>query len=411
MAHDAQKVAQAFRIDNMLLPDFMTLAAGVPQFQTDAASKGSSWNPVVLQRASVVLSFGERLRKIDDDLANTLVLGDLASTFADTPILNVVTNQPLWRFMERNPNYQKQLQKFFGGDVYGTLLPFALRPSRSATNLLMETMRSEPLLWNSVPPSIQNLNSIGGDHAVTIQQHLSPAPLFNASARHPIVIGVHVRFGMDMVNDHYDARTQNSLLDEYIQGVQNSTLLTIRRYLTATALRDGPTATLRKVILFLAADNKEAKVRFNGFFSVLTCRACLLVHVLDIWWSLTPTRLIIVQERARTKLLSLREVSRVVSVPTKHIDRGKDGMVEAGADLLALGSIAHAVVSSKRYFNAPHSYSLQSTFVGLASALMSSHGGSRPIVRALRPQCPVPGVTRSHSIALLEDCEVSAMNL
>lgn len=109
------------------------------------------------------------------------------------------------------------------------------------------------------------------------------------------------------------------------------------------------------------------------------------------------------------QLLSLREVSRVVSVPSKSIDRGKDGMVGAGADLLALGAVAHAIVSSKRYFNAPHSYSLQSTFVGLASALMTSHGGVRPVARVLRPQCPVAGVTLPQSMPFLGDCEVSIL--
>jgi len=52
-------------------------------------------------------------------------------------------------------------------------------------------------------------------------------------------------------------------------------------------------------------------------------------------------------------------------------------MVGAAVDLLALASLCHEVVATKLYFNAPHSYSLQSTYVGLAAALMSHHGGAR----------------------------------
>ena len=266
MEHNKARFERAFSLDERLLPDFMSVALQSAPVGTDSAAPGESvvWDPHQLQLRSEVLSFGERRRKVDLQLSRALILDDFERSFSDIDVLHIVSNQPLWRFLEQNPVYSDKIQKIFNNDVYGELLPHFLHPSGRAATEFIDLLKDEPLLAGIV-------NEAADDGQDTVDV-IRPPPLSQVTASSepassPLIIGVHIRFGMDFYNDHYDPRTGDANLDDSVDGVVTCAKLSIQRHLSAAALLDG-TSVLRPVLVYLAADNPKAKVRLHAYFSV-----------------------------------------------------------------------------------------------------------------------------------------------
>ena len=269
MMHDYKRVASAFSVDATLLPDFLSVALGLPQTVDSkdslsdkvADNPGSTaWSPDDVRAHSRVFSFGERARKIDFELSRTLLLGDLERTFSSTDVVHIATNQPLWRFLERNPLYAGPLQQLFETDIYGNLLRHFLEPAQPVVEQSLQFLQQQPLLQhiiaNQDPTNDTKLQQLS---------NVQPPVLYGADKKQPLVIGVHIRFGMDMTNDHYDPYADDQQqLEDFVDGIITSTKLAITRRLAAASVgdlkSDGVLTNLRSVVVYLAADNPKVKV-------------------------------------------------------------------------------------------------------------------------------------------------------